>query len=392
MRILVTDGNSRASLAITRSLGRKGHEVHVACDTEASLAGSSKYCALRHTYPDPAVDRNGFLDAIEALVTDNAFDILVPATDVSVLPIARHRERIERHCLVPLPSSDTIELAADKARISKLAAEIGVATPRTLQVEADETATVDFPTYPVVIKPSRSRVRTDSGWLFTGVDYAADHSELSRKLAALPQAAFPVLLQERIPGPGVGVFYCFDRGRRIATFAHRRLHEKPPSGGVSVLRESVAPHELANSFGIKLLESIGWHGVAMVEFKLDERDGIPKLMEINGRFWGSLQLAIDAGVDFPDLLVRIASGESVETVPDYKLGVRSRWLWGEVDLLLLFLLKSRDELQLPEGHDSRLVSALKTINPFIRGQKLEVLRLTDIRPWLHESRCWFSGQ
>ena len=119
-----------------------------------------------------------------------------------------------------------------------------------------------------------------------------------------------MLLQERIEGPGVGVFVCCDRGEPVALFAHRRLREKPPSGGVSVLCESAAARsDRRATSATRLLQALDWRGVAMVEFKRDLRDGSLRLMEINGRFWGSLQLAIDAGVEFPGRRWSIAKDE-----------------------------------------------------------------------------------
>ena len=132
------------------------------------------------------------------------------------------------------------------------------------------------------------------------------------------------MLQERIVGPGVGVFACYRDGRPVALFSHRRLRERPPWGGVSVLsRERAAASRARASTPRRLLDELGWHGVAMVEFKQDVRDGIPKLMEINGRFWGSLQLAIDAGVDFPALLVRGVEPTRVEPQAPYRSGSRA---------------------------------------------------------------------
>jgi predicted ATP-grasp superfamily ATP-dependent carboligase len=128
----------------------------------------------------------------------------------------------------------------------------------------------------------------------------------------------------------------------------------------------------------------------MVEFKLEEETGVPFLMEINGRFWGSLQLAIDAGVDFPMILSRSVQGDNMEPITEYQYGVRSRWLWGELDLLLMYLFKSRESLNLPDHHESRLTSALRILSPFVRNQRLEVLRLSDLGPWICETRQWFS--
>ncbi len=392
MKILVTDGNSRAALAITRSLGGKGHEVHVTSNTQKSISACSRYCHLHTSYPDPTTDRDAFLNVIEDLVKHQKIDVLLPVTDVCVLPIAEERARFEPYCAVPLPDWESISRAADKNDITELAHELGVATPASITLlhrDSIDVRHLPIP-FPLVIKPYRSRVRDGNGWIHTAVDYALTTGELIRKLDKLSAAEFPVLLQERVRGPGIGLFYCFDRGQPVATFAHRRIREKPPSGGVSVLRESVLPHRQADEFGASLLRKLNWHGVAMVEFKLDDRDQTPKLMEINGRFWGSLQLAIDAGVDFPDLLVRMAAGEEISPVEGYKLGLRSRWFWGEIDLLMMYLLKSRDELRLPEGHDSRLWSILKVLSPFVQNQKMEILRLSDIKPWFYESLHWFN--
>src|SRR5690606_34522562 len=107
----------------------------------------------------------------------------------------------------------------------------------------------------------------------TRVGYAADPEGLMAHLKGIDAAFYPLMLQERISGPGIGYFACYDHGRLVASFAHRRLREKPPSGGVSVLRESVAVDQQALMYGSKLLERLAWHGVAMVEFKQDTRDG-----------------------------------------------------------------------------------------------------------------------
>ncbi len=157
-----------------------------------------------------------------------------------------------------------------------------------------------------------------------------------------------------------------------------------------MLRESVEVSAAARDFSTRLLDRLKWHGVAMVEFKLDERDGVPKLMEINGRFWGSLQLAIDAGVDFPGILVDISNGNKVEPKYTYELGVKTRWLWGDIDSLLMILLKKRATLNLPEGHPGRLRALLDFFGSSGGRSRLEVESLDDIRPALHESlgRIW----
>jgi predicted ATP-grasp superfamily ATP-dependent carboligase len=110
-------------------------------------------------------------------------------------------------------------------------------------------------------------------------------------------------------------------------------------------------------------------------------------MEINGRFWGSLQLAIDAGVDFPSLLVDCALDRCRESVPAYRAGVRGRWWWGDVDHLVARLRRSATDLSLPPDAPSRT----RAIRDFFRtGARDAVFRLADPVPFLVETAQWFT--
>ena len=129
----------------------------------------------------------------------------------------------------------------------------------------------------------------------------------------------------------------------------------------------------------------------MVEFKEDAATGTPYLMEVNGRFWGSLQLGIDANVDFPALLVRVATGESVEPLDGYRLGVRSRWLWGELDHLLGILRAPRGYRREHPDLPTRVGALVRFMVLWRPGDRLEVLRLSDPMPFVRESAAWFRA-
>jgi predicted ATP-grasp superfamily ATP-dependent carboligase len=214
--------------------------------------------------------------------------------------------------------------------------------------------------------------------------------DFRQALAAYPPEAYPLLVQGRISGPGLGIFMLTCEGRPLASFAHRRIREKPPTGGVSVYSESVAARDDLAKDAKAILAHYRWSGVAMVEFKEEASTGTPYLMEVNGRFWGSLQLAIDAGVDFPLLAVRMALGEDVPPVDTYQLGARSRWLWGDVDHLLWVLRRGR------RFRDAfpQIPSALTAMRRFLTwrpGDRLDVLRVTDPEPFLRESMQWLRS-
>lgn len=392
MKILVLDGDTRPALAITRSLGRLGHEIIVAAAHQPSLASASRYCTVRAQYPRSVPDADQFIAWLQQAASAHKVDLVVPVTEITTWLTAVARDQLPAGCRTVLPDTNSLQVANDKSAVLRLAQELGIQCPRTRVLAArDDLKGVGADwSFPLVLKPARSRVLTNSSWISGSVAYLRTARELSAKLAAMPAALFPVLLQERVAGPGVGVFACCQNGRPVALFSHRRIREKPPSGGVSTLCESIPLDPLASAHAGKLLAALNWHGVAMVEFKRDERDGALRLLEINGRFWGSLQLAVDAGVDFPALLAQMAAGDEIEPVTTYTVGRRLRWFLGDLDSLLAVLLRRRSSLGLPDGFPGRF-QALWNFCQSGPDQRGETLRRDDPGPGLLELRRWLSG-
>jgi predicted ATP-grasp superfamily ATP-dependent carboligase len=390
-RVLVTDGGERAALAVVRSLAAAGHTVRVCSPRRRSLAGASRGCVAEDAVPDPLAAPDAYAAAVRALCARDGIEALLPIAEASALALLEPDAR-PPGVVIPFPPADVFRAACDKPRVIRAAAEAGIAVPRQRVVERPEARMEIGPAdvaFPVVLKPSRSVVEADGGRGRTRVVHAADWVRLQAGLADLPRAAYPVLVQERVNGPGTGIFLLTWDGRVRAAFAHRRLREKPPSGGVSVYRESVAPDPSLVSRAAALLAGLGWQGVAMVEMKTDASTGTPYLMEVNGRFWGSLQLAIDAGVNFPRLLLDAAFGAPAAPPPPWRPGVRSRWEWGEVDHLLARLRRSPQELDLPPdapGHGRALLDFLA----IRRGDRREVFRWRDPAPALRETLDWMA--
>ncbi|MGQ0703272.1 MAG: carboxylate--amine ligase [Gemmatimonadales bacterium] len=390
--IVVLDGEQRAALAVVRSLGRAGHRVHVASSDMKSLAGGSRYCASETAVPDPAVQTAEFARAIAGLVRRSEAKVLLPITDASTLAVL---ERSDQFVGAVIPSADLkhFRQASDKEATLQIAQRIGIAVPPQWIVmeKAAPLPEVSDAQFPVVLKPPRSVADSAGTRVKVGVSYATSREELRRAIESLAGYAFPLLIQARIQGPGVGVFSLRWNGTIYATFAHRRLREFPPSGGVSVLCESIEPPQALVAQAEALLAALDWTGVAMVEFKHDQRSDTHYLMEVNPRFWGSLQLAIDAGVDFPLYLVQLALGEPVPTVRTWRVGVRSRWGWGEVDHLIARLRRSRRALDLPPDAPGRLRALFEALTSWRPGQRGAVFRLADPNPALRESLAWVKA-
>ncbi len=383
MRVLVTDGNERAALAVTRALGREAIEVIVGAETQRSLAGASRYCRESFSYPSPYQDSKGFVSALLDVVGEQRVDALFPVSDIAMHVIGPEKARFAGYTHIPTPDAETFSEISDKYRLMQQAVVQGVSIPETLFVPDGQLDSLieEVREFPVVVKPGCSLVKEGQQWKKTSVCYAESRDALMRLYEEKPYLRSPSLIQRRVAGEGQGLFVLMNQGLPLGMFAHRRLRERPPSGGVSVLRESIALPKTMVDATLKLLQRVKWHGVAMVEFKVDAVSHRPLLMEINGRFWGSLQLAIDAGVNFPLRLLNLAMGK-IETLPEngYQMGVKSRWLLGDLDQLVMRLQKNDRVLNLPPDAPSRLHALLSFCRFFERDMFYEVEQISDLGP------------
>ena len=390
--VIVTDGEQRAALAVVRSLGAAGYRCVVTSSAGASMAGASRFVARTATVPDALTQPRDFAEAIVYLAADQEASLVLPIAEPAMLAILAVRERL-LPAVVPFPDLASFQAISDKQRLLEEASALGIAIPaQTVLSHAPALEALDpsaLP-YPIVIKPARSVGEHAGARAKLAVAHASSVEELRRKIGSLPAAAFPVLLQQRVVGPGTGIFLLLWDGQQRAQFAHERLCEKPASGGVSVYRESIPIDEELRDRSRELLQRFGWRGVAMVEYKRDLATGQPYLMEVNGRFWGSLQLAIDAGVDFPRLLAASALGERIAPVSAYRLGVRSRWWWGQIDHLIGRVRRSG---ALPPGTRSatRALGDL-ILGPFRSENYEEVMRWSDPRPFFRETIRWIGAR
>jgi predicted ATP-grasp superfamily ATP-dependent carboligase len=359
-----------------------------------NLSACSKYCCRAFVYQSPAQTPEVFLSHLRQEIEQHGYKLVIPMSDVTITQIASIQDELQSMVELPIPSIGSLQRSFDKAEIYRLADSLGIPKPQTYAPtsEVELKRLIEEIKYPVVIRPRRSRVMTQKGMYHGLVDYATSGEELLLKYYAIHQYIPWPLLQERINGPGCGVFVLMNRGNPRAWFAHRRLREKPPSGGVSVLRESIPLDPTIQAYAKRLLQALDWHGVAMVEFKLDAADDYrPKLMEVNGRLGGSLQLAIDAGVNFPALLYRMVTNGDVAPCNDYQVGVRTRWLVGDLDHLLARMLKSSRSLQLPSNAPGRF----QTLKEFCRFRDpnlhYELFQRDDLRPGFFDLAQYVGG-
>jgi predicted ATP-grasp superfamily ATP-dependent carboligase len=368
--VLVTDAGRGSAVASIRSLGGRGWDVTAADSRRGSPGWRSRYTTHRLLYPDPVRQADAAVATILEATRRGGIDLVLPITDEIGLPLSAARDQFDGIARLALPEPEPLAVAHDKGRTLELAARVGVPVPPTVAVEtADEAVSaVSELGWPVVIKPQTSREHRDGGTVdaFT-VSYAADEATLRARVGAL-QGRTGVLLQRWQPGQGHGVELLMHRGRLLAAFQHRRIRDVPVTGGASSLRESVALDPLLLDHATRLLAELAWTGLAMVEFRLTAAG--PELMEINGRVWGSLPLAVRAGMDFPgrlaDLLLDGPPPASTPPATAYRVGVRARNLRLEVTWIAAVATGRRryPELPWPRRLDA-VGAALSLLDPRI---------------------------
>lgn len=322
-RVLVLDGFWNKALAAVRSLGRRGAYVAAGERTRLAPALFSRYCRRRFVHPSVAGHPEAFLAALERELQTSRYDVVLPMELATQLLLTEHRRRVEPGARIPFADADRTLRVHDKGFLTAFAHDHGIECPATFFPRGPEDAAAlsgDLP-YPVLVKPRHS----SGGRGIRRVDRRADFVGAY----ATVHARYPApIVQECLPpggdALGVAVLMNFASLPR-ASFAYRRLREYPASGGPSTLRESIRDPDIRATTE-RLLSLLGWVGVAMAEFKVDPRDGRPKLLEVNPRFWGSLHHAILCGVDFPWLLCRMAVDGDADRVTGYEVGVRSRSL------------------------------------------------------------------
>ena len=311
-------GGDYQGLGIARSLGRHGVPLCV-IDDERSIAGASRFTAHRLRVPELR-SADATLAALEEARRRFGLEgwVLYPTRDETVAVLAEHRDELAGSFRVPTPSWECVEQAWDKRRTYRLADELGIPIPRTWY-PATEADLADVDTSgPLVVKPAIKEhffyATGAKGWIVTGRDELVD---AFRRASSVVGVAGELLVQEMIPGSGVGQrSFCafFKDGAALASMTVTRHRQHPSDlGRSSTFVETVAAPELVEP-SVRWLSAVGYYGLVEVEYKVDPRDGVPKLLDVNARTWGYHTLGSAAGVDFPYLLFLDQVGEDVAPV------------------------------------------------------------------------------
>jgi len=300
------------------------------------------------------------------------------------------RDEIARLSRFAAPNDLGFRVTNRKDETIALAVTCGLHVPRTIRVSdpADAGRTVHPFSYPVVLKPIVSHTLGRADRLRVRLVHSAD--ELSQRLPEMA-AASPVLVQEFCPGTGLGLSVLARRGEVTAAFQHERVHEPPEGGAGSYRRSAPLSSDLLQSVQ-RFCREVEWDGPAMFEFK-QEGGGVPVLMEVNGRFWGSLALAIHAGVDFPRLLYESTVYDRTTRVFDYRVPLYVRHTTRDVGWLFANARASRNRRDVIHVPVAQLAS--EALNLPRGRERFDLESVSDPMPaimgWLSLAREFYTG-
>lgn len=342
MTVLVTSASGAKGLVVTRSLGKENIDVVTTDSEKYSAAFFSRYSKEHFLTPSASVSPDNYVESILAYVQNNDIDLLMPVNSIETLLICKNKNKFLPHTILPFEDYNKMTKLHDKGELAKVADELNMPIPKTYNFTCfEEIERCSFNLdYPVVIKLKNATSSVGISYAYSQRELLSKYKETILKFNLHPMN-YPIV-QEYISGDGYGVSVLMNHGELRAIFTHKRLREYPLTGGPSTLRESVRHPEM-EEIAVKLLKHFEWHGVAMVEFKLNKYTNKPVLLEVNPRFWGSINQAIASGVNFPVLLYEMATEGDIKPVLNYKTGVKTRFFMNECRALFTQIRHSSNQ-------------------------------------------------
>jgi protein-tyrosine-phosphatase/predicted ATP-grasp superfamily ATP-dependent carboligase len=378
--VLVFNAVPHVVVAVARSLHRQGIPVTFAHVEGRGQAPATRALANSVVLPSYRKTPQEFIDALCGVIESQGHDMLLPCSDPGLAAALEHYDRLSSLLHIGCPTPEIVRSVLDKGRTMQAARACGILTPARVVVSdlrelENQRNRLQFP---VIAKPLSKEDESKHAFKMR---YFASFEDLRDAFLLDPGFGVDNLLQEFCPGDGVGIEILFHEQQPLTMFQHRRLKEFPVSGGGSVTSVSEPVDPVLAEQAVALLRELKWQGVAMVEFKCDRTRGKSVLMEVNGRYWGSLPLAIGAGIDFPFYEWQLAHGQQPVIPASYPAGLRFRWLGGDIRRLgSLFNPATGDGFPLP----SKVSETIRFVKDFAGPTCPAVWSWTDPMPAIED--------
>ena len=281
--------------------------------------------------PRPDLDLSGFVGQVRDFIRQGGHDMVIPTDDQTLVALTENYHDLKDLAHISCPRPEITGLVLDKFSALEVAQKCSLAIPKTKLISNSAELFEPLPgfPFPCVLKPAKKEVRIEEAKKYI----LATAEEVMATFPRSREFSPPMLLQEYCTGYGIGVEMLMYEGRSIAMFQHRRLKEFPYTGGMSVSAIAEQPDPVLVELSLALLRALQWEGPAMVEFRVDPRDGKAVFMEVNGRYWGTIALPICAGINFPLYHWQLVHGETPVVPEKYAVGTRWVWTAGHIERL-----------------------------------------------------------
>jgi predicted ATP-grasp superfamily ATP-dependent carboligase len=380
--VLLTNSDSRASLALTRSLARHGISALLAADKPTNLALYSRAAKHFCLGPSASKDPKGFVRFILDTVRKHRIRLVIPVTDLDLITLERHRSALEAETTLAMANSRAVRCVLDKRWNLEVAGEFDVPCPKQFEL-TDLRQIPDMIKYlgfPMVLKnPGLGADLQPSPFKFK-VLFAHNESELRNDIAQHCRSGLYPIFQECVVG-NVHNVCCFTAGGELV--AAHEYHSIRRFEGVGVLRTIVEPMPELVVYARRMLKALQWDGVAHLGFFISKDHSKAWYMETNGRFWASTQGSVHAGWDFPYWVCNyFLNGQS----PDVgKIEVGSTTCWHLGDLLALVGYFRGGEFPSTGAEHGKFTAVLKYLSGFGPGIHSEVFEWGDPLPGVMEN-------
>lgn len=297
-KVLLLGANERACFSVARNLKKHGVVVDVA-GWENNPVRYSRFISRFHVLPNLFAGINIFFEAFVELVSKEKYSLVIPVNDAAVEFMFHYRQELEKiTALCGINEEGVIKYAQNKYELIRLCRQTGIAAPDTILINSLEEfeQQKNKLVYPLVAKPVTSKKIVGNRMFGYTVRRFSDLLPLEDFIRERIFSV-PVMLQQVVEGYGMGFNFISKNGKLIAWYMHERINE-PAGGGESSYRRTLIEDKYhIVELSEKLVNEAGWTGVGMIEYKIS--NGKAYIMELNGRFWGSIELGIFAGLDIP---------------------------------------------------------------------------------------------
>lgn len=320
----MTSGRDRGSLAAVRALHRTGWFVGVGTPGGAGMVTASRRCGRRHAIPRPRGDAQGFVHAVRHAVAAGGYDVVFGGGDDWMAALATYADDIP--AAVAHPPADAVAEALDKIGLARRARAAALCAPRTQLATPAAVAAWEGP---VVVK-SRAHWRPNlTHELRIEARRYPDASRALDRIRLLTDAGLEPVLQEPVDGTLEALIGLFHDGRLLGRVHQRSSALWPTPSGVTCRARTIPVDDGLAARVSELLAELDWSGLVQVQFLRDSHD-VPHLIDLNGRFFGSMALANAAGSNLADAWGRQALGQPLPPLNDAPPGVRFVWTAGDL--------------------------------------------------------------